>query len=133
MGTTISLPLAKPLRSRSIEDKSLLLSKEIVIQFKAVAQMTYTANKPYHVEYHELNGCHFNPIAEEFEEEDHVPEVIKCGKYIYRIKISKRFCRLTQLIFVCLFLFADPIRNSSLDRAGALCRYAEESAFSWDY
>ena len=33
--------------------------------------------KHYHVEYHELNGCHFNPIAEEFEEEEPKSEIIR--------------------------------------------------------
>lgn len=50
-----------------------------MIQFKVVAQMTSTANRQYHVEYHELNGCHFNPIAEELEQDD-VPDLIKCGE-----------------------------------------------------
>jgi hypothetical protein len=35
-----------------------------------VSIMTSTANKRYHVEYNELNGCHFNPIAELEQEEN---------------------------------------------------------------
>jgi predicted RNase H-like HicB family nuclease len=32
--------------------------------------MASEERKHYHVEYHELNGCHFNPMAEEIEEEE---------------------------------------------------------------
>lgn len=32
--------------------------------------MATDERKHHHVEYYELNGCHFNSIAEEFEEED---------------------------------------------------------------
>jgi hypothetical protein len=39
--------------------------------------MTSAANKHYHVEYNELNGCHFNPIAEEFEDEVSTHTIIR--------------------------------------------------------
>lgn len=38
--------------------------------------MTSTAGKHYHVEYNELNGCHFNPIAEEIGDEDSTTHTI---------------------------------------------------------
>lgn len=38
--------------------------------------MTYE-KKTYHVEYHELNGCHFNPIAEEFDDKDSTLTIIR--------------------------------------------------------
>lgn len=49
--------------------------------------MTAEVNKHYHVEYHELNGCHFNPIAEEFQEDD-VHSIIRLKTRIHFFLMS---------------------------------------------
>jgi hypothetical protein len=39
--------------------------------------MASNANKHYHVEYNELNGCHFNAVAEDIEDETSTHTIIR--------------------------------------------------------
>lgn len=67
-------------KASSIEDDSEDNSfHEILYQFllNRGGQMTSMANKHYHVEYNELNGCHFNPIAEEIEDEESTHTIMR--------------------------------------------------------
>lgn len=85
--------------------------------------MTSNDNKHRHVEYNELNGCHFNPMAEEFADEDSTHTIIRWCNSRSQLK---RFWRqgdwLMQINSFLFFICATCMSSSKLSKTQLILR-----------
>lgn len=78
--------------------------------------MASAPDKRYHVEYHELNGCHFNPVAEELQDEDEIHPII-------RLKTNLDLCCCRWLMqLTSFFLFSFISCNENLSKTQLIIR-----------